>query len=213
MTYTVKEIFYTLQGEGFFSGRAAVFSRFTGCNLWSGHEHHRDSGVCQFCDSDFLGTDGEGRGKFKSAKSLADQMDKIWSEETNNQDFRFIVCTVGEPLLQLDNSLITELHPRHFFIAVETNGTQDPLGDVDWLTISPKAAAQLILKRGDELKLVHPQNGINSESYEDLDFDNFYLQPMDGPQSESNTKHVIEICRRNPIWKVSLRTHKLLDIP
>ena len=213
MTYTVKEIFYTLQGEGFFSGRAAVFCRFTGCNLWSGHEHHRDSAVCQFCDTDFLGTDGEGGGRFKSAKLLADQIDKIWSRETNNQDSRFVVCTGGEPLLQLDDSLITELHQRHFFVAVETNGTQDAPSDVDWLTVSPKAGAQLILKRGDELKLVHPQNGINPESYEKLNFDNFYLQPMDGPQLESNTKYVIEFCRRNPMWKVSLQTHKLLDIP
>ena len=213
MTYTVKEIFYTLQGEGFFSGRAAVFCRFTGCNLWSGHEHHRDSAVCQFCDTDFLGTDGEGGGRFKSAKSLADQIDKIWSKETNNQDSRFVVCTGGEPLLQLDDSLITELHQRHFFVAVETNGTQDAPSDVDWLTVSPKVGAQLVLERGDELKLVHPQNGINPESYENLNFDNFYLQPMDGPQSESNTKYVIEFCRRNPMWKVSLQTHKLLDIP
>ena len=213
MTYTVKEIFYTLQGEGFFSGRAAVFCRFTGCNLWSGHEHHRDSAVCQFCDTDFLGTDGEGGGRFKSAKSLADQIDKIWSKETNNQDSRFVVCTGGEPLLQLDDSLITELHQRHFFVAVETNGTQDAPSDVDWLTVSPKVGAQLVLERGDELKLVHPQNGINPESYENLNFDNFYLQPMDGPQLESNTKYVIEFCRRNPMWKVSLQTHKLLDIP
>ena len=213
MTYTVKEIFYTLQGEGFFSGRAAVFCRFTGCNLWSGHEHHRDSAVCQFCDTDFLGTDGEGGGRFKSAKSLADQIDKIWSKETNNQDSRFVVCTGGEPLLQLDDSLITELHQRHFFVAVETNGTQDAPSDVDWLTVSPKAGAQLILERGDELKLVHPQNGINPESYEKLNFDNFYLQPMDGPQLESNTKYMIEFCRLNPMWKVSLQTHKLLDIP
>tara|TARA_B100000579_G_scaffold330513_1_gene280720 strand:- start:150 stop:791 length:642 start_codon:yes stop_codon:yes gene_type:complete len=213
MTYTVKEIFYTLQGEGFFSGRAAVFCRFTGCNLWSGHEYHRNLAVCQFCDTDFLGTDGEGGGKFKSAKSLADQIDKIWSQETNNQDSRFVVCTGGEPLLQLDNALVTELHRRHFFVAVETNGTQDAPSDVDWLTVSPKAGAQLLLERGNELKLVHPQNGVNPEAYEDLDFDNFYLQPMDGPQLESNTKRVIEFCRRNPIWKVSLQAHKLLDIP
>ena len=182
MTYTVKEIFYTFQGKGFFSGRAAVFCRFKGCNLWSGHEHHRDSAVCQFCDTDFLGTDGEGGGRFKSAKSLADQIDKIWAQETNNQDSRFVVCTGGEPRLQLGDSLITELHQRHFFVPVETNGTQDAPSDVDWLTVSPKARAHLILERGDELKLVHPQNGINPESYENLNFDNFYLQPMDGPR-------------------------------
>ena len=182
MTYTVKEIFYTLQGEGYFSGRAAVFCRFTGCNLWSGHEHHYESAVCQFCDTDFLGTEGEGGGRFKSAKSLADQIDKIWSQETNNQDSRFVVCAGGEPLLQPDDSLITELHQRHFFVPVETNGTQDAPSDVDSLTLSPKARPHLILERGDELKLVHPQNGINPESYENLNFDNFYLQPMDGPR-------------------------------
>ncbi len=209
----MKEVFYTLQGEGFFSGRAGVFCRFTGCNLWTGLEHDRKSAVCQFCDTDFLGTDGEGGGQFRSGKELAEHIAQVWRNGTESMNSRFVVFTGGEPLLQVDHSLVEELHERRFFIAVETNGTQIIPDDVDWVTVSPKAGSELVADHGNELKLVYPQSGICPDNYTTLDFDNFYLQPMDGPQIELNTKLVIDFCRKNPLWKVSLQTHKFLGIP
>ena len=212
MSYTVKEIYYTLQGEGAQAGRAAVFCRFAGCNLWSGREEDRAIAVCSFCDTDFVGTDGPGGGKFRTAQELAESIAQNWPGESEGAQ-PLVVCTGGEPLLQLDESLVTALHAREFEVAVETNGTQNPPEGVDWICVSPKAGADLKLARGDELKLVFPQEGAEPKRFENLAFKHFFLQPMDGPERETNTRLAAEYCLRNPRWRLSLQTHKLIGLP
>ncbi len=213
MTYSVKETFPTLQGEGAHSGRAAVFLRFAGCNLWSGREEARTSAVCRFCDTDFVGTDGEGGGSFGTPAALADHVLARWNVEREDHGRRYVVCTGGEPLLQLDAPLIDALHEREFTVAVESNGTIAAPPGIDWLTVSPKAHAELIQKTGDELKLVYPQLDGEPERFESLDFDHYFLQPMDGPEREANTLAAIDYCRMHPRWQLSLQTHKFLGIP
>jgi 7-carboxy-7-deazaguanine synthase (Cx14CxxC type) len=218
MSYSVKEIFYTLQGEGANAGRPAVFLRFAGCNLWSGREADRAHAVCRFCDTDFTGTDGAGGGKFDTAEALAAAVAAAWPEtgaarSARSAMSRFVVCTGGEPLLQLDAALVAALRGRGFMVAVETNGTLAPPAGNLWLTVSPKAGAPLALTRGDELKLVYPQPGAEPERYEQLAFRHFFLQPMDGPQQASNTRLAIEYCLAHPSWRLSLQTHKLIGIP
>ena len=211
MGYSVKEIFYTLQGEGANSGRPAVFLRFAGCNLWSGREADRADAVCRFCDTEFVGTDGAGGGKFESAHALAAAVDAAWPHRDEAR--RFVVCTGGEPLLQLDSPLIAALRAHGFMVAVETNGTLAvPAGGL-WLTVSPKAGAPLTLTRGDELKLVYPQAGAEPERYTQLEFAHFFLQPMDGPQRTHNTRLATAYCLAHPHWRLSLQTHKLIGIP
>ncbi|MGZ3331013.1 MAG: 7-carboxy-7-deazaguanine synthase [Gemmatimonadaceae bacterium] len=211
MTYTVKEIFYTLQGEGAQSGRAAVFCRFSGCNLWSGREEDRSRAVCQFCDTDFVGTGPDG-GKFKSAGELADAIDRCWEGDGRSAEKKYVVCTGGEPLLQLDEKLITELHERGFEVAVETNGTKPAPKSLDWICVSPKAGAPLVQKSGSELKLVYPQGNAPPEEFERLDFRHFFLQPMDGSDVAANTEAAIEYCLRHPRWRLSIQTHKLVGL-
>jgi 7-carboxy-7-deazaguanine synthase (Cx14CxxC type) len=213
MTYAVKEIFYTLQGEGAQAGRAAVFCRFAGCNLWTGHERDRPTAVCQFCDTDFVGTDGPGGGKFKSAAGLARAIRDAWKGTATAGGQPFVVCTGGEPLLQLDAPLIDALHSAGFEIAVETNGTQLAPEGLDWICVSPKAGAELVQRSGQELKLVFPQEGAEPERYRDLAFRHFFLQPMDGPERERTTRLAVEYCMAHPEWRLSLQTHKLLGIP
>ena len=210
MGYSVKEIFYTLQGEGANSGRPAVFLRFSGCNLWSGRESDRAGAVCRFCDTDFVGTDGEGGGKFATADALAAAVASAWPEPDAAR--RFVVCTGGEPLLQLDAALVAALRAQGFSVAVETNGTLAPPAGELWLTVSPKAGAALVLTRGDELKLVYPQSGAEPERYAALEFRHFFLQPMDGPEKARNTKLAIDYCLANPRWRLSLQAHKLIGI-
>jgi 7-carboxy-7-deazaguanine synthase (Cx14CxxC type) len=212
MSYAVKEIFYTLQGEGAQTGRAAVFCRFAGCNLWSGREADRASATCQFCDTDFADTNGPGGGKFESAGALAGAVAQKWPG-TAAPGKKFVVCTGGEPLLQLDASLIAALHALNFEIAVETNGTIPALDGINWLCVSPKAGAELKQKSGDELKLVYPQPGIDPASFESLPFRHFFLQPMDGPDRDANTQAALRYCLDHPHWRLSLQTHKILGIP
>ena len=209
--YSVKEIFYTLQGEGAQAGRPAVFCRFAGCNLWSGREEDRATAVCQFCDTDFVGTNGEGGGKFADSEVLAETINKLWPEAYTAS--KYVVFTGGEPLLQLDAALIGSMHARGFEIAIETNGTLPVPDAVDWICVSPKMGSQLMVKKGSELKVVIPQLGQDLHTYEHLDFANFFVQPMDGPLAERNTQLAIETCKRNPKWKLSLQTHKYLQIP
>ncbi|PLC52318.1 7-carboxy-7-deazaguanine synthase [Pollutimonas nitritireducens] len=209
MTYSVKEIFLTLQGEGGQAGRPAVFCRFSGCNLWSGREQDRSTAQCQFCDTDFIGTDGTLGGKYKTADLLADRIESVWGEQ---QRFRFVVFTGGEPLLQLDAPLIDAIHARGFEIAVETNGTVNPPAGIDWLCTSPKVGTDWIVRQGQELKLVFPQPGIDPAHLEDLPFDEFWLQPMDGPDQVANTQAAIEYCLAHPRWRLSIQTHKLIGI-
>jgi 7-carboxy-7-deazaguanine synthase len=212
MTYAVKEIFYTLQGEGANAGRPAVFCRFAGCNLWTGREADRAEAVCRFCDTEFVGTDGPGGGKFAAAAELAGAVAAAWP--AGDPAARpLVVCTGGEPLLQLDPPLIEALHSAGFEIAVETNGTLEPPPDIDWLCVSPKAEATLVVTAGDELKLVYPQEGAEPTRYERLDFRHFFLQPMDGPEREANTRAALAYCLAHPRWRLSLQTHKLLGIP
>jgi 7-carboxy-7-deazaguanine synthase len=211
MTYAVKEIFYTLQGEGAQTGRPAVFCRFTGCNLWTGREEDRHAATCQFCDTDFVGTEGPGGGRFHSPDALADAVSSAWPIESSGR--RFVVCTGGEPLLQLDVPLLDALHRRRFEVAVETNGTQEPPPGIDWLCVSPKAGAELVVLHGDELKLVYPQPEARPHQFETLDFRHFFLQPMDGPEREANTAAALQYCLAHPRWRLSLQTHKLLGIP
>jgi 7-carboxy-7-deazaguanine synthase len=239
VTYSVKEIFYTLQGEGANTGRPAVFLRFAGCNLWSGREPDRASAVCRFCDTEFVGTDGVGGGKFETPEALAAAVaaawpvpDAVWPapgvagpapgvaglargavRPGQSAGWRFVVCTGGEPLLQLDSALVAALCGRGFTVAVETNGTLAPPAGELWLTVSPKAGAPLRLKRGDELKLVHPQTGAEPERYAQLEFNHFFLQPMDGPDKARNTRLATEYCLAHPMWRLSLQTHKLIGIP
>jgi 7-carboxy-7-deazaguanine synthase (Cx14CxxC type) len=212
MSYAVKEIFYTLQGEGAQAGRAAVFCRFSGCNLWSGHEADRASAACPFCDTDFVGTDGPGGGRFETAKELADAIEAKWPKEPGLGK-RFVVCTGGEPLLQLDSSLVEALHQKRFEIAVESNGTVAAPEGVDWLCISPKAGTKLVQFSGDELKLVFPQQGLSPEKFELLAFRYFFLQPKDGPDRAQNTEQSVRYCLEYPQWRLSLQTHKILGIP
>lgn len=210
MSYAVKEIFYTLQGEGVHTGRPAVFCRFAGCNLWNGREEDRASAVCTFCDTDFTGTDGDGGGKFPSPESLAAAVASAWP--AGGPASRFVVCTGGEPLLQLDEKLVQALHDRGFTVAVETNGTQAAPPGVDWICVSPKADAPLVLATGDELKLVYPQEAAPPDRFAALPFAHFFLQPMDGPRLEENTALALEYCLAHPQWRLSLQTHKLLGI-
>ena len=211
MSYAVKEIFYTLQGEGAQSGRAAVFCRFVGCNLWSGHEKDRTGAICKFCDTDFLGTDGPDGGKFDTEAGLADRIEQTW-QPTSTSGKKFVVFTGGEPLLQLDRPLIDTLHTRGFEIAVETNGTVAAPSGLDWICVSPKAGAKLIQNTGDELKLVFPQTGAPPEEFQGLAFRHFFLQPMDGPHRHANTDQALRYCLGNPVWRLSLQTHKFVGI-
>jgi 7-carboxy-7-deazaguanine synthase len=211
MGYAVKEIFYTLQGEGANSGRPAVFCRFAGCNLWSGREADRATAQCRFCDTDFVGTDGAGGGRFADAATLAAAVGQAWPESAMAQ--RFVVCTGGEPLLQVDPALVAALHALGFAVAVETNGTCAAPEGLDWICVSPKAGNELVLRSGDELKLVFPQQDAEPERFEALDFDHFFLQPMDGPARERNTVAAIRFCLAHPRWRLSLQTHKLIGIP
>ena len=210
--YSVKEIFYTLQGEGAQTGRAAVFCRFAGCNLWSGREADRASAICRFCDTDFADTDGPGGGKFGSADALAAGVDEKWPANIPPHE-KFVVCTGGEPLLQLDAALIDALHARGFETAVETNGTISAPAGLDWICVSPKAGSEMKQVSGDELKLVYPQAGAEPENFAALDFQHFFLQPMDGPSREANTQLALHYCLEHPQWRMSLQTHKLLGIP
>ncbi len=209
--YSVKEIFYSLQGEGARAGRPAVFCRFTGCNLWSGREQDRAEADCTFCDTDFVGSDGAGGGKFASAQALAQEIARYWPQ-ASGQARPYAVCTGGEPLLQLDKALLDALHEHGFEVAVETNGTLAAPEGIDWLCVSPKGQTPLRLQCGDELKLVYPQTGLSPEQFSDLDFRHFYLQPMDGPEAEQNTRLTLDYCLQHPRWSLSLQTHKLLDI-
>jgi 7-carboxy-7-deazaguanine synthase len=211
MTYSVKEIFYTLQGEGANTGRAAVFCRFAGCNLWTGRERDRADAICQFCDTDFVGTDGPGGGSFATAESLAQAVAATWPETAPGR--RFVVCTGGEPLLQMDAPLLQALHAERFEVAIETNGTLEPPAGIDWVCVSPKAGAELVVRAGDEIKLVFPQDGAEPGRFEDLAFQHFFLQPMDGPRRKANTEAALRYCLTHPRWRLSLQTHKLLGIP
>jgi 7-carboxy-7-deazaguanine synthase len=221
VSYTVKEIFYTLQGEGAQSGRAAVFCRFSGCNLWSGREEDRSRAVCQFCDTDFVGTGPDG-GRFATATELAEAIDRCWAGRGNDMaPFRasgsgagrkYVVCTGGEPLLQLDEELIAALHERGFEVAVETNGTRPAPASLDWICVSPKAGAPFVQTRGNELKLVYPQEEAPPAKFERLDFEHFFLQPMDGPETALNTERAIEYCLAHPRWRLSIQTHKLVGL-
>lgn len=210
MSYAVKEIFLTLQGEGGQAGRAAVFCRFSGCNLWSGREQDRAGAVCNFCDTDFVGMDGPGGGRFATADQLATAVEAAW---TGGPAGRLVVCTGGEPLLQLDSAAIAALHARGFEIAVETNGTLPAPPGIDWVCVSPKAQAPLAQTRGQELKLVFPQPGVDPARFEGLAFERFLLQPMDGPDRAQNTRAAIAYCLAHPRWRLSVQTHKYLGIP
>ena len=211
MSYAVKEIFYTLQGEGAQTGRASVFCRFAGCNLWSGRESDRADAVCKFCDTDFVDVNGPGGGRFATAGDLADAIADKWP--AGHDARRYVVCTGGEPLLQLDVPLITALHARHFEIAIETNGTIAAPPGIDWICVSPKAGSTLVQKTGDELKLVFPQIEGNPHAFEQLAFRHFFIQPMDGPDRAVNTELAVRFCMEHPKWRLSLQTHKLLGIP
>jgi len=213
MAYAVKEMFYTLQGEGAHRGRPAVFCRFAGCNLWSGLERDRATAVCRFCDTEFVGTDGTGGGRFADAAALAQALLALWPAGAPADVPPFVVCTGGEPLLQVDEVLVAALHAHGWVIAVETNGTRPAPAGIDWICVSPKAGAELLLRGGDELKLVYPQHGAMPEQYMDLDFRHFFLQPMDGPVLEENTRLAVDYCKTHPRWHLSLQTHKILGIP
>ncbi len=213
MSYAVKEIYYTLQGEGAQTGRPAVFCRFAGCNLWTGQEKDRASAVCRFCDTDFVGVDGPGGGKFSTPQRLAEAVLSKWPAGAGDRVRPYVVCTGGEPLLQLDAALVDALHEAGFEVGVETNGTRLPPPGIDWLCVSPKAGTELALRYGNELKLVFPQAGASPEQFEMLDFDQFFLQPMDGPEGKENIALALEYCLKHPRWRLSLQTHKLLHIP
>ena len=217
-TYRVKELFLTLQGEGAKAGSAAVFCRFAGCNLWSGQERHRATAVCQFCDTDFVGTDGPGGGRFESSADLAAAVERTWMAgrdgvASDERGRRLVVCTGGEPLLQLDEPAIEALHERGFAVAVETNGTVVLPPGLDWVCMSPKAGAPTVVTGGDELKLVFPQPGLEPDALRDLAFDHFWIQPMDGPDRDANTKLAVDYCLAHPEWRLSVQVHKYLGIP
>jgi 7-carboxy-7-deazaguanine synthase (Cx14CxxC type) len=209
MSYAVKEIFCSLQGEGRHAGRPAVFCRFAGCNLWSGRESDRETAACNFCDTDFVGTDGEGGGRFTDASALAAAVEAMWQ---GGADERYVVLTGGEPLLQVDDALLAALHGRGFEIALETNGSIAAPADIDWITVSPKGAVPLAQRRGHELKLVFPQAGLDPAHFQALDFGHFFLQPLDGPRRDENTAAAIDYCLRHPTWRLSLQTHKFMGI-
>ena len=211
MSYSIKTLYYTLQGEGFYTGRPAIFCRFSGCNLWSGLEKDRKKAICNFCDTEFVGTDGLNGGKYPTAKSVAKKAYSLWPAETEATPYA--VCTGGEPLLQLDSKLIHAFHKNGFEIGIETNGTIPIPEDVDWVCVSPKSGAELIVEKGDELKIVYPQNGLDPLDYEGLDFDHFSLQPMDGLNIQQTTHATLDYCMKHPQWNLSLQTHKLLNIP
>jgi 7-carboxy-7-deazaguanine synthase len=221
MAYKIKEIFYTLQGEGGQTGRAAVFCRFTGCNLWTGREKDREKAICQFCDTDFVGTNGLNGGRFKTAAEVASKVNQIWGNTegglnkntVGKKAKKYVVCTGGEPALQLDKALVDAFHAEGFEIAIETNGTIPLAEGIDWVCVSPKAGAEVVVLRGSELKLVFPQTGAEPELFADLAFDNFYIQPMDSPLRDVHKKMALDFCLQNPQWKLSLQTHKILDIP
>lgn len=210
MTYSVKEIFYTLQGEGFHAGRPAVFCRFAGCNLWSGLERDRASAICTFCDTDFIGTDGPGGGKFRTAEALSKAVAGQWPKDALN---RFVVCTGGEPLMQMDAALIDAFHAENFEIAIETNGTLKAPEGIDWICVSPKAGAKIEQSQGDELKLVFPQPENHPDDFVDLEFSNLFLQPMDSPTLDQNTTAAVNFCKADPRWRLSVQTHKAIGIP
>jgi len=209
LTYTVKEIFYTLQGEGANAGRAAVFCRFSGCNLWSGREEDRSRAVCKFCDTDFVGVGPDG-GRFEQPDQLAEAVARAWRGDGDTE--RFVVCTGGEPLLQLDEPLIDALHSQGFTVAIETNGTRPAPPSIDWICVSPKAGAPLVQRSGNELKLVYPQPDAPPESFENLPFENFFLQPMDGRETAENTSLAVDYCMTHPRWRLSVQTHKILGV-
>lgn len=209
MTYTVKEIFYTLQGEGANTGRAAVFCRFSGCNLWSGREEDRSRAVCTFCDTDFVGVGPDG-GRFEQPDELAEAVARAWRGDGDTE--RFVVCTGGEPLLQLDEPLIDALHSQGFTVAIETNGTRPAPPSIDWICVSPKAGAPLVQRSGNELKLVYPQPDARPESFENLPFEHFFLQPMDGQETAENTSLAVDYCMTHPRWRLSVQTHKILGV-
>jgi 7-carboxy-7-deazaguanine synthase len=211
MGYAIKEIFYTLQGEGRNAGRAAVFCRFAGCNLWSGREADRETAVCNFCDTDFVGVNGPGGGRFATAEDVAGAVASTWGGAES--DRRLVVLTGGEPLLQVDEALIAALHAERFEIAVETNGTIAPPAGLDWICVSPKAGSTVVVTKGHELKLVYPQPTAQPEQFEGLGFEEFLLQPMDGPAREANTAAAVAYCLAHPRWRLSLQTHKMLGIP
>lgn len=213
MTYAVKEIFYTLQGEGANAGRPAVFCRFAGCNLWTGREADREQAICQFCDTDFVGTDGTGGGSFRTAAELARAVRNAWPAAPAPLARPLVVCTGGEPLLQLDEAAIAALHAEGFEVAVETNGTQPAPPGLDWICVSPKADAPLVLTAGQELKLVYPQRGAEPERFREMAFEHFFLQPMDGADRARNTALAVDYCLAHPEWRLSLQTHKMLGIP
>jgi 7-carboxy-7-deazaguanine synthase (Cx14CxxC type) len=211
--YLVKEVFYTLQGEGARAGRPAVFCRFSGCNLWTGRERHRTGAVCQFCDTDFVGTDGPGGGRFAVAGDLAAAVAAAWAGAAHHRAHPYVVCTGGEPMLQLDEPAVAALHAQGFEVAIETNGTRPLVEGLDWVCVSPKSGAPLVVRRGDELKLVYPQAGLLPDEVEDLDFGHLFLQPMDGPELARFTAMAVEYCLAHPQWRLSLQTHKLIGIP
>lgn len=213
MTYAVKEIFYSLQGEGAQVGRPAVFCRFAGCNLWSGREEDRSSAICDFCDTDFRGVDGVNGGRYASATALVDAIHALWPLNGCADQAGWVICTGGEPLLQLDASLITEIHARGFDLAIETNGTLPAPKGIDWICVSPKAGASLVQRSGNELKVVFPQPRLPLSELERLEFDHFFLQPMDGPNLQAYTETAVEYCLAHPRWRLSLQTHKILEIP
>ena len=211
MAYSIKEAFLTLQGEGANAGRVALFCRFAGCNLWSGREQDRAAAICRFCDTDFVGVDGVNGGRYADADALVSHLLKLWGDLPAAQ--RFVVCTGGEPLLQLDAPLIEAMHAAQFFIAVESNGTLEAPAGIDWLCVSPKSTSTVVQREGDELKLVYPQTDLAPQQVESWHFDHFYLQPMDGPERARNTELAVEYCLQHPQWRLSLQTHKLIGIP
>jgi 7-carboxy-7-deazaguanine synthase len=213
MAYAVHEIFFTLQGEGANSGRAAVFCRFSGCNLWTGREVDRASAICQFCDTDFVGTNGPGGGKFATAETVARTCHGLWKKHTDGSGTPFVVCTGGEPLLQLDQKLIDAFHHEGFMVAVETNGSIRAPAGLDWICVSPKARVELVQREGHELKLVFPQLGAPPELFQDLPFDHFFLQPMDGTDVARATRLSVDYCRLHPRWRLSVQMHKVVGIP
>ncbi|MEM6317744.1 MAG: 7-carboxy-7-deazaguanine synthase [Bacteroidota bacterium] len=213
--YAIKEIYYTLQGEGAHTGRPAVFCRFSGCNLWSGREKDRHKAICQFCDTDFWGTDGVNGGKYESPEALVEAVYKLWKKDDEGKPIGtpYVVCTGGEPLLQLDQILVDAFHAAGIEVGIETNGTKSAPTGIDWICVSPKANTEIVLTQGDELKLVYPQPNALPHQFEHLDFTHFYLQPMDGPSGTKNTQLTLDFCLKNPKWNLSVQTHKLLRIP
>ena len=209
MSYSVKEIYLTIQGEGFHTGKHAVFCRFSGCNLWSGLEKNRKNAICNFCDTDFVGTDGINGDKYQNAESLAKKIDEIWDKNLND---KLVVFTGGEPLLQLNEELIDLLHEKKFKVAIETNGTILPPENIDWICVSPKKGAEFNLNYGNEIKLVYPQKGLDPKEFQDFDFDHFFIQPMDGKDLQKNILQSVSFCIENPLWRLSLQTHKIMGI-